>query len=469
MTYFLPVHNLTANTYHLTIQAGIAAASANHVLELSEWSFNERVVVDKPLTIQGVNKVNTIITGTGLAGTGSGITLNNGVTNVTIKDLTVQNFAGSSPNSYAGIFAVGGNDNLTIDNTIIKDNLGGSGFYANGPINNVLIDGNTVSGHTNVAGAARGIVIWNGLKSNITITDNEVFGNNCCGIELQDGTATGVTITGNNVHDNADNGIGVTGMQGPGANTVSGNTVTNNGRFGIEIKNPNGSGLNSGAGSILVNNNIVNRTVPIGMSELRDIAGIAVFRRVVLSGNVDVPYGAYVSNNTVSGYTQPSNSDGFGIVAEGINHTVDNNNVSGCDVGIQRQAGHLPYPGDGDESNLVDMYLGRGNAPYSCGITLNGNTTGSNTVPTRDVGTVTGVGYVTNGTTLERFCTIQTAIDDAQTLAGHTLTATAATYNEDVTVSKAVTLQGAGYATTTIFRHWRRRLNGSSSHSRCRD
>ncbi|MBL0097523.1 MAG: hypothetical protein IPP46_14330, partial [Bacteroidetes bacterium] len=50
-----------------------------------------------------------------------------------------------------------------------------------------------------------------------------------------------------------------------------------------------------------------------------------------------------VQNNTISGYVQTSTSEGFGIVAEGINHTVSGNNVSGCDVGIQRQAGHLPY------------------------------------------------------------------------------------------------------------------------------
>ncbi|MBK8564256.1 MAG: hypothetical protein IPN76_13195 [Saprospiraceae bacterium] len=60
---------------------------------------------------------------------------------------------------------------------------------------------------------------------------------------------------------------------------------------------------------------------------------------------MDVPYGAYVSNNTVSGYTQPSTSEGFGIVVEGINHTVANNTVSGCDVGIQRQAGPHALPG----------------------------------------------------------------------------------------------------------------------------
>jgi hypothetical protein len=194
--------------------------------------------------------------------------------------------------------------------------------------------------------------------------------------------ASGVTMTNNNVHDNGDNGIGIVGMQGPGENVVSGNTLLNNGRFGMEIKNPNGSGAATGAGRVVIENNNVSRTLPI--VDARDIVGIAVFRRGVLAGNVDVPYGAVVQNNTISGYVQTSTSEGFGIVAEGINHTVSGNNVSGCDVGIQRQSGHLPYPGDGDQSNLADTYFGRGNSPVTCGVTVTGNTL-SNSIDTRDV------------------------------------------------------------------------------------
>ena len=111
----------------------------------------------------------------------------------------------------------------------------------------------------------------------------------------------------------------------------------------------------------MIENNNVSRNIPI--VDNRDIAGIAVFRRGVLAGNVDVPTGAVVQNNTVSGYVQTSVSDGFGIVVEGLNHAVTGNTVSGCDVGIQRQAGHLPYPGDGDQSNVADTYFGRGNSP----------------------------------------------------------------------------------------------------------
>ena len=437
----LPVHNLNQDTYYLTIQAGVNAANPGDVLECEPWTFNERVTVNKSLTIQGTDMNTCIVDGTGLAGVGSGFYINAGIVNVIIKNFTIKNFAGTSPNGYAGVYASGGNNNLTVNSNIIKDNVGGSGIYANGPVNTVMIDGNTISGHTNAFGAARGIVIWNGLKQNITITNNEVFNNNCCGIELQDGTGTGVVVSNNNVHDNGDNGIGLGGLMGPGANVISANAVANNGRFGIEIKNPDGNGNNGGAGSVVVSGNTVSRTAAI--VDARDIAGIAVFRRGVLAENVDVPRGVYVVNNAVSGYAQTSASDGFGIVMEGINHTVSTNSVSGNDVGIQRQAGHLPYPGDGDQSNLSDLYFGRGNSPITCGVTLTGNIL-SNTVDTRDVGNAGGTGIVTNTNTGESFCTIQAAIDDAQTLTGHTISVGSGTYDEQVKINKSLTILGAG-------------------------
>ena len=443
MTFHKGVANLTQQKVYSNIQNTINAAAANDIIEICAGTYNERVVINKTLTLQGSDESTCILDGTGL-GNGRGILINNGITGVTIQNLTVQNFSGASGNTDGGIYAIGGNNNLTIQHVTLKDNRGpstsGSGFYANGPIDNVLIDHVTSTGHYP---GARGIVIWNGLKSNITITNCEVYNNNCCGIELQDGTASGVLMQNNNIYNNGDNGIGVVGLQGPGENLIKENTLSNNGRFGIEVKNPNGSGLTTGAGRIVVENNTVSRTNPIG-SELRDIMGIAAFRRGVLAGNVDVPTGVVIQNNTVSGYVQPSNSDGFGIVVEGTNHSVLNNNVSGCDVGIQQQAGHLPYPADGDQSNLADQYFGRGNSPVMCGISLNGNTYSSNGTNERTVGTYTTDGYVRNTQTGKTFCSIQAAIDDAATLAGHTIEVGAGIYNENTTISKSITVAGTG-------------------------
>jgi hypothetical protein len=373
ITYFLPVHNVTQGTRFLTIQPAITAAVANDVIELSEWTFNERVTIDKSLTLQGVNtdKSLQVITGTGLAGTGDGIQIANGVTGVTIKNLTVQNFTGASGNANAGIYATGGNNNLTVDNVALLNNAGGSGFYASGTsgISNVSITNSMVSNHSP---GARGIVIWNGLKQNITITGNTVTNNSCCGIELQDGDASGVTVSNNVINiGGGDNAIGLVGLNSTiGANIVSNNTITGGGRFGIEIKNPNGG--------VTVSGNSVSLTTI--NTDLRDRAGIAVFRRGVTGSNVSVPTGVTVTGNTVSGYVQSSTSTGFGIVVEGTNHSVTTNTVSGCDVGIQQQGGYDPssLPSDGNQANIDDLYFGRGNSPTLCNVTVSGNTFSSN-------------------------------------------------------------------------------------------
>ncbi|MDF1697136.1 MAG: right-handed parallel beta-helix repeat-containing protein [Saprospiraceae bacterium] len=394
-----PVENLSTNITYATIQEAIDAATAGDILELSAHTFTERVVVDKSLTIQGktTSKTLYVIDGTDEVGNGDGIFIQNGVTNVSIKNVTVQNFAGATGNSDAGIYAVGGNNDLNVDNVAILDNAGGSGFYANGPVNGVTINDCMVSGHTS---GARGIVIWNGLKENIVITNNTVSNNNCCGIELQDGNANLVTITGNTVTvTTGDSGMGLTGMSNA---LVDNNIINGAGRFGIEIKNPNGN--------VSVTNNQVTNT---GASNNRDYAGIAVFRRVVLAGNADIPNGVTLTGNTVTGYTHLGPvAEGFGIVVEGTNHIINNNTLNGNDIGIQLQgAGHINanYPGgDGDQvAGQSPNYFGRGNTPIICDIDLGANTfSGSGTeyrLSTNDISSTTTPRVTTDLTEINQY------------------------------------------------------------------
>jgi len=173
------VTNLTTGESFCTIQSAIDAplTVAGNTISVGPGTYNEKLTINKALTLQGVNEANCIIDGTGL-GNGSGITINSGITNVVIQYFTIKNHAGTSPNTFAGIFATGGNHGINVQHCTIKDNIGGSGFYANGPVNGVTLNDLDVSGHTNAFGAARGIVIWNGLKENISITNCEVYNNN---------------------------------------------------------------------------------------------------------------------------------------------------------------------------------------------------------------------------------------------------------------------------------------------------
>lgn len=387
-----------------TIQDGVNNVSGSTV-HVEPGTYAENVIIDKSLTLDGAGAgtnpaVHTILDGATL-GDSSGIYINAGVTNVTIQDLRVQNYV--TAGDTAGVYAAGGNNSFTAQHLQVNGNTGGrGGLFMNGPVDTVLID--DVQAHSN---GSRGIVIWNGFKTHITLTNNDVQYNNCCGIELQDGTASGVTATGNLVENNIDSGMAFIGLKaGAGANLIADNTVRNNGRFGMEIKLPAGNGSESGDGSILVTGNLVEQTIPITTqrpAEERDLAGIAVYRRGWVSGNgnVDIPTGVVVKENTVNGYQQTnasSTSDGFGIVVEGTNMKVLNNVVTTSDVGIQIQQGHLPYTAntavDGDQADLADTLFGRGNSPTASGVILNNSLSG-NGVGLRNVGVPTSSAKLT--------------------------------------------------------------------------
>ncbi|SDG13369.1 Por secretion system C-terminal sorting domain-containing protein [Dyadobacter soli] len=442
------VKNLRTNETFATIQAAVDDTDTQDgdEIAIAKGTYNERVTLSKALILSGESKAGVLLDGTGLPGTGSGIVINSGKTNVTIQNLSIKNYTGLNGNSSAGIYAVGGNNNLTVLHVVSSNNTSASGFYANGPVEDVTIDDLTVENNGGPGGGARGIVIWNGFKKDITIINSTVRGNNCCGIELQDGSASGVLIKDNIIEGN-DSSIGLVGLtSGAGPNIIEANTITVNGRFGIEIKNPNGTGSTDDQldGSIIVRNNTVTMgTLP--PAEMRDLAGIAVYRRGVIeaNGNVDVPTGVVVTNNTVTGFTQPSTSEGFGIVVEGTNHKVINNPVSGNEVDVQRQSGHLPYIAysttDGDQANLNDQFFGRGNAPYSCGIEVSGN--GGN--PVRNVQYNAVAGFVININTGGTFCSINAAVASAKTLDSHMIKVGEGKFDEQVIVNKSVSIQSA--------------------------
>lgn len=442
-------------TFPTIVQAmNDAGTVAGNTILLGSGVYRENVTVTHDnMTLTGADRSISVIDGGNLAV--PGITLPNGRVGTTISHLAVQNVHESC------VYGSAGNNNTTVTDTLLsgcRADLGGAnggGMYMNGPVDTVAFTANEVT-----ASAARGFVIWNGFKTHITIAGNNVHDLvGCCGIDLQDGTASGITVSGNTVTNVGDSGIGLMQLtSGAGANLIAGNTLNNTGRFGIEIKNPNGTGLASGDGSIVVRNNSVVRPASPTSSDQRDVGGIVVIRRafVASAGETDVTTGAIVSANTVTGWIPLAGSpnDGFGIVVEGTHMSVSGNTLSGNQIGVQFQAGNAGYPGDSDQA-ATNAFFARGDAPTTCAL-LGANTNTGNATDFRTQTSPAGLpilALVHNTTRGTEFCTIQSGIDDAATVAGDTISVDAGTFAENVVVDKSVALQGpkvgiAGYDAT---------------------
>lgn len=118
----LPVKNITANTFHATIQAGINAASANDVLEVCTGTYNENININKALTVKGPNAAISCINGTRapeatIASLGA-----SGTIAVTISSDNVQllGFNISNANGSFGVYSKG-NSNVLIENNIVSN------------------------------------------------------------------------------------------------------------------------------------------------------------------------------------------------------------------------------------------------------------------------------------------------------------------------------------------------------------
>lgn len=451
----------------LTIQYAIAQSDDGDTIHVAAGLYSGAVAVNKRLRIFGATVAaaakrpaaalekagptqvpTTVIDGGNAAG--DGIFIANGMDNVTLAGLEVRNFQGHC------VHGGGATDALSLSQNLIH-HCGQRGIYleAAGDLQDVTIDSNEV--HT-ISGD-RGIVIWDGNKRDITITNNYVHGvTGCCGIELQDGAAAGAVVTDNVVENTGDSGMAfvqlTAGSPSGRANLIARNTVTNTGRFGIEVKIPNGNGALSGDGAIVIEDNLIDGD---GAKTLRDRAGIAVHRRsfngVAYPFQVDVTAGVVVRNNTVQDFqTIQAGHEGFGILVEGLGHSASGNVLSGNDVELQVQAGNDGFPGDSNQESTT-AYFSRGNAQSTCAAI------GTNTVDsaplfgaTRRVDTRANSlpmeNNVVNENTGEIFCSLQAAIDDTDTVAGHVIRiADGAVLAEQVVIHKSLRLTQAGSGT----------------------
>lgn len=251
----LPVFNLSNNVLYPTIQGAIDLAAAGQTLRIASGTYNEEVLLNKDITIEGANAgiaagavpgvrgPETIIEGGFIVSadgaTIDGLTIRGGrssgslkvgvavaASNVTVTNSIIEDV--TSPAQSDGLSTQPGNNNLTLSDSTIRNNW--RGVYLNPGSGHVflrnLIDANNGSG----------VGIGSDGQSNLTFSDNTVSNHTVEGWGAS-AVGSGVVAEGNTFENNLVSVAHYSGdaieasfnywgdAEGPGA-TVSGNVNT---------------------------------------------------------------------------------------------------------------------------------------------------------------------------------------------------------------------------------------------------
>jgi hypothetical protein len=153
-----------------TIGAAVTAANPGDTIEVAAGIYQEHVVINKSLTLDGAEAGTLAYMRMGaesvVDATSSGNAFQVAANNVTIDGFTVMN---GGNGSFGGIVTPATFSNVNLLNNIINNNT--IGIYVNGT--NVLVRGNLIEDN-NVTGPANGSGIYSDQGSaNVTISDNE--------------------------------------------------------------------------------------------------------------------------------------------------------------------------------------------------------------------------------------------------------------------------------------------------------
>jgi parallel beta-helix repeat protein len=320
------VLNTDTGRGYLNIQPAIddPATLAGHTISVTAGLYTGTVTVRKPVAIVGagpgqtiiqslspgivVTTSNVTISNTSIVGTGSdvGITTTFGVTNLTVSNVHISNFA-------QGVALLGGhshtvqNSVFTLTNVITSVGVGMTGLTTTLPITNVLVSGNVFTGS--------GFAVVGIFADQNVITGNQMrFG--IAGVRLAG--ANGNLIEGNQIENNSSYAIYLAPDAPPlipspvlsnSNNVISGNVALNhpNDRAIQIINSPQ-----PGNGNQIVNNVIQN-------------AGQAGILTGLGSGD---------TNLLIAGNTVITANPGI-VVGSSVTATITNNQVSGGSSGIQ--------------------------------------------------------------------------------------------------------------------------------------
>jgi hypothetical protein len=215
-------------------------------------------------------------------------------------------------------------------------------------------------------GAGRGFFLVNGHKAAIVVEDGVFSFNRRSGVDINDGSVSDLTVRNCQFEQNQEPALAVLGAGGAraadgsftsSAALIEDNTVRTTGANGLELKSCTGTGAGSGLGSFVVRANNIARAAGASASLSTDNAGVLFLDRdrhvIAAGGGVTgdlLTGGAFVANNTISGYladaaSSAATNNGFGLVLEGARNKVFGNVITQCQVAIQVQDRPTNSPG----------------------------------------------------------------------------------------------------------------------------
>jgi len=262
-----------------SIQTAITNVEPYAMLNIMGGMYYERLIIDKPLTIKGIENENVIINGDGKD---SVVFIN--ASQVHVKGLQIINSGNTTHD--AGIF-INGNSSIIEDNTINDNNIG---ILVHSSKNH--IENNHIRQNKN-----KGIHISKGTDNQLF--DNWIYYNDLQGIFIKGSLSSKTLIDFNHIHNNNGNGICLlnTSNQIIMKNNITSNNgngilLSNQSYFNIFYKNNITSNLNNGISLEQVDNNTNTNTIDHNRIDLQIENGIFLFQ----SKNCTIKHNEIIEN-----------------------------------------------------------------------------------------------------------------------------------------------------------------------------